>query len=343
VKNIRKEENAVENPVNDYLRTLSLDRKQSHRNLEVYPLLSDVPLQLTCLVLDEALEEGGVRIEEVDEDGTVSQLKVVNRGDRPVLILDGEELVGARQNRIVNTTLLIAADSEIIIPVSCVEQGRWAYNTPSFQSEKRMMSSALRARKSVDIQCSLKRSGTFMSDQSAIWSGIARKARSMKAESPSMAMASIYEKEAPRLRDYVDRFRLLDGQLGAIFAINGEVVGGEFLGGVEPFAKTFRKIIESYALDAIDSIGTKAPQKVSKKEALTLLAAICSGRHQTYPSVGLGTDIRIESRRLTGFALVLDGRLLHLSVFVNHSSDDASETPTSRLARFSRRVRHRDA
>ena len=333
----------MENPVNDYLRTLRLDRKQTHRNLEVYPLLSDVSLQVACLVLDDALEDGGVRIEEVDEDGAVSQLKVVNRADRPVLILDGEELVGARQNRIVNTTLLIAAGSEIIIPVSCVEQGRWAYSTPSFQSEKRMMSSALRARKSVDIQCSLKRSGTFMSDQGAIWSDIARKARSMKAESPSMAMARIYEKEAPRLRDYVGRFRLLDGQVGAIFAINGQVVGAEFLGGVEPFAKTFRKIIESYALDAIDSFATKAHKKVAKKEATSLLKDISSGRHQTYPSVGLGTDIRIKSRGLTGFALALDGRLLHLSVFVEHSSDGASGTHTSRLARFSRRRRHRDA
>jgi hypothetical protein len=63
VKNTRKEENAVENPVNDYLRTLKLDRKQSHRNLEVYPLLSDVPLQLAYIVLDEALEDGVIRIE----------------------------------------------------------------------------------------------------------------------------------------------------------------------------------------------------------------------------------------------------------------------------------------
>ena len=50
---------------------------------------------------------------------------MVNRGPKPTLIIDGEELVGAKQNRVVNLTILVAAESELIIPVSCVEAGRW--------------------------------------------------------------------------------------------------------------------------------------------------------------------------------------------------------------------------
>jgi hypothetical protein len=33
--------------------------------------------------------------------------------------VDGEELIGAKQNRIVNATFLIAGQTEITIPVSC--------------------------------------------------------------------------------------------------------------------------------------------------------------------------------------------------------------------------------
>ena len=42
-------------------------------------------------------------------------LKVANRADRPLLLLD--------ENRILNTTVLVDAHTEVTIPVSCVEQG----------------------------------------------------------------------------------------------------------------------------------------------------------------------------------------------------------------------------
>ena len=80
------------------------------------------------------------------------QLRVVNHSETPVLIVDGEELVGAKQNRAVNTTILIAAGAETIIPVSCVEQGRWTYKTREFKSEGRVMSSKIRASKADQVR-----------------------------------------------------------------------------------------------------------------------------------------------------------------------------------------------
>src|SRR4051795_3266424 len=75
--------------------------------------------------LDEALA-GGLDISEVDEAGDVGELAVRNPLDRGVLLYDGEELVGALQNRIVNVAVLLGAGSTTRIPVSCVERGRWS-------------------------------------------------------------------------------------------------------------------------------------------------------------------------------------------------------------------------
>src|SRR5207249_3998616 len=75
-----------------------------------------------------------VTIGEVSAAGEVPALSVVNDADRPVLLLDGEELVGARQNRILNTTVLVAAQATLRIPVSCVEQGRWSYRGKRFET-----------------------------------------------------------------------------------------------------------------------------------------------------------------------------------------------------------------
>ena len=54
-----------------------------------------------------------------------------NQCDRPVLLLDGEELVGAKQNRILKLSLPAPAGKPIVMPVSCVEAGRCMPGLPS--------------------------------------------------------------------------------------------------------------------------------------------------------------------------------------------------------------------
>ena len=81
------------------------------------------------LLSDEAIGAGSVTVEEVSEGGSVPNLLVSNTGDSRVLFLEGEELKGAKQNRVLNTSVLVAAHSKTPIPVSCVEQGRWRYRT----------------------------------------------------------------------------------------------------------------------------------------------------------------------------------------------------------------------
>jgi transposase len=51
-----------------------------------------------------------VTVQEVSEGGSVPDLLVENSGDTRVLFLEGEELVGAKQNRILNTSVDAAPD-----------------------------------------------------------------------------------------------------------------------------------------------------------------------------------------------------------------------------------------
>jgi hypothetical protein len=79
------------------------------------------------------------------------ELKVVNKSDQKILLVDGEGLVGAKQNRVLNTTILIPPKSETTIPVSCVEHGGWSYRSERFGSQSRSMSANLRNRKSETV------------------------------------------------------------------------------------------------------------------------------------------------------------------------------------------------
>jgi hypothetical protein len=328
--------------INEFIAGLKLGRKKSYRNLTMFALLSDYSADFDYLTLDEALSGNLIDVIEKDEDGTVPELKVVNRSDRMVLILDGEELVGARQNRIVNTTILIAGNTATVIPVSCVEQGRWSYKSDKFYSEKRIMSPRLRSRKADQVKYSLKNRGNFRSDQSAIWDDVSELAFDLDAESPSMAMSEIYRKQAPTIEKYVNHFDLTDSQVGAVFLINGQVAGMDCFGKLDTFSKVFEKLVESYALDAIDSSGRnrEKAKKGTKSEVAKFLEASAGCRVETHKSVGQGTDCRLDSDPSTGFALAHENRILHLSLFAKPSESNA-EFPGSRMLRFSQRRRRR--
>ncbi|HME96267.1 MAG TPA: DUF6569 family protein [Methylomirabilota bacterium] len=117
--------------VANLLATILTTAPVTHGAVAVVPLLAPSLDDPDWLTLDESGERS--RVTEVSEAGTVAFLKVANDADQPLLLLDGEELIGAKQNRILNTTVLVAAHTEVTIPVSCVEQGRWGYRDRRFR------------------------------------------------------------------------------------------------------------------------------------------------------------------------------------------------------------------
>jgi hypothetical protein len=330
----------MQNLIKHYIDAINIGSVQSYRNLAVFPLVSDYALDLDYLTLDEALDEDAVDVVELDQDGSVPELKVVNKSKTMILILDGEELVGAKQNRIVNTTILIAGKDTVVIPVSCVEQGRWSYDSQKFSSQKRVMSPLMRAEKSKQVKSSLKKSGNFTSDQGAIWNDISAKALRMDAESPSSAMSEIYKKKDDSIKDYTGNFSLTDSQIGAVFMINGQVVGMDCFGKPETFEKVFEKLMESYALDAIDTPESKKGPKVERDQATIFVHSPTTCKVEPHPSVGLGTDCRLESKTITGFALAHDDHILHLSAF-SRTGTENKEKSFTRMIRSSHRRRFR--
>lgn len=141
----------------------------THGGLTVFPLTSGFRSKLRYLLLEEGLRKDLVTIREVSEGGSVPELKVENRADLPVLIVDGEELVGAKQNRVANLTMLIPAERTTIIPVSCVEAGRWSYRTPHFGVTDRVQNARGRAEKLESVRHSIREQGSRRSDQGRVW------------------------------------------------------------------------------------------------------------------------------------------------------------------------------
>jgi hypothetical protein len=222
------------------------------RNLAVSPLLTSQAGAADYFTLDEALSTGKARITEVSETGSVPELRLLNETVRPILLLDGEELVGAKQNRICNLTILAAANAETIIPVSCVEAGRWYWRSQAFSTSENIFFAEGRARKAYDISESLEKFGAPRARQDAVWSDISGKIDRLGARSSTAAMSDAFAQSKNDVDLFVDALRLPPQAVGALFSLNGRPVGLELFESPVLCTRLSQKIIRSWALDAIE-------------------------------------------------------------------------------------------
>lgn len=292
---------------------------QTFRNLAVVPLIDRSAGPAKYLTLDEALARGRTEITEVSEAGSVPQLRLLNRGSDRVFLLDGEELVGAKQNRILNLSILVPAQTDLDIPVSCVEQGRWSWRGRSFSGSERVIFSKLRRSNAEFVSANLKAHGRRDGDQGDVWHRISDKARRMSVHSDTGAASALYERYQQDLDEFVSEIGAIPGQVGAAFLVNGRFAGLDVLAGPDLLARLLPKLVRSYALDAVDDeevgFGNAFVAADAVKFVQQVLEAIERMTADSHPAIGRGRDLRLKGGGLVGGALVEDGAVVHLGIW----------------------------
>jgi hypothetical protein len=302
--------------IQDSLSGLKLGAPQAHRNLAFFPLLAaDAgPGQGGYLLLDEALDRKLARVTEVSGAGSVPELAFENASTEKILLVDGDELIGAKQNRIINLSILVGGGMRIPIPVSCVEQGRWSYRTSEFGSAKRSLFAKARAKKMGRVSASMRERGERHSNQGEVWADVADKVAFSRSESPTGSMSDAYDSSREALEAYTRAFRAEPGQRGAVAAIDGKVVGLELFDSAATFSKYLDKLVRSYAFDALETDDGKA-RAPSAKAVERFLAKVRAAVAERFDALGEGEDIRLSGDGVAGGALAAGGRVVHLAGF----------------------------
>jgi hypothetical protein len=245
-------------------------------------------------------------------------LVATNPLDRPVLLYDGDELLGLKQNRILNITVLVPANSDTRIPVSCVEQGRWHARGPGFKTARHAAYADLRRLKSEALNAKPFAPGDL---QAAVWEAIADKAERLGIQSPTGAAADIYRGQEAALAELREAFPAMPGQCGAVLALGTERLALDYASQPAAFASLYPKLLDSYLLDAIEYLD-QAPAR--HEDLAAFLSAVGSASRTRTRSVGAGDDLRLSSNRVIGSGLVGERELLQLSAFTTTPSSDAT-------------------
>lgn len=303
----------------------------SRGGISITPLFPAVDPVCRYVSLGQAVA-GGLEVTEVDEGGDVGELVVVNPTSDRVLLYDGEEVAGAKQDRILNVSVLVDANSSVTIPVSCIEVGRWQWESPAFRPAGRTPAPQVRRAKAEYLREAPLERGVA---QSAVWDAVALKEEQHGFRSGTSKHGDLIEHERPRLAQLAAAFPLQTGQCGMVLAAGGRVVCVDAVSLPGVFAQLYPALLDGYMLDALHHIDG---EPVADGAAQEFIEALGTARRTRGPAAGLGTDVRMEAPALVGSALELDGEVIQFTAFAREG-DGAPRARTARIARPSRRSR----
>jgi hypothetical protein len=315
---------------------VTLAQPQRHRTLTIFPLLCRDAPELPYVPMSDALRKGTLRITELGS-GTVPELLAINEGDASVLILDGE-------NRTPNRSILLPPESETIIPVACMEQGRWHAQSEHFEPSQYHSPSSVR-RKSREVETdSAEQHGAahpsaLSSAQGAVWGAIAEKAADLRVRSSTGALDHLYAATADDQHRWAATYTWRTDQVGILAFLGDRPLGMDLIGCIRLYARLHERFVSGYVMDAL-GCGTAGPE-FSEDAAQSYLDRVQAARRIPGPTPGVGSYF-VLSGSVIGAELADDQRrAVHLSAFPVDERESSTQQPHCRppIAPPSRRRR----
>ena len=298
--------------ISNHLSKFEVGDLQQHKNMAVFPLSISVNGGPDYWTLKEALEKTVFVVTEVSEGGSVPNLKVTNKAEIPVLLLDGEELSGAKQNRVLNTTILVGKHSSLVVPVSCTEHGRWRYDMPAFEVAEFVADRDVRRAMRGSVSASVASGYGYRSDQGEVWDHVAELQAKHGVHSRTGAQRDAFQAKKPDLDKLLAAFPLVEGQQGMLVLHGDEVVGLDLVSIPEKYTRLHEKLLRSYAFEALVSDRTAVDDPALGRAFLERIAGLHA---QSFKSPGLGWDLRFEGNGVLGSVLTYRGRAIHAAFF----------------------------
>jgi hypothetical protein len=267
------------------------------------------------LSFSEAIAKNQVQISEVNKKGLVTKLSVSNKSSNNIIILNGELIIGTqiRQDRIVDSTVLIPGYATVLINTFCGEQYRWSPRLSNkISTSESLYFSSGRANNAADIN-------TKLSKQCRIWSEISEKISDFNVKSFTNSVDQIYKKKKVNVEEIVNFFKIPSEAVGVALGINNQLVNIDIFSNNYMLQIYLPKIIRSIALDSFKKISKKSYLK--KKEVHRFLRQIHQANKQKRKVVEgtLGEELQFNSESVAGSILYHKEQTVHFSAFVKEN------------------------
>ena len=312
---MEKDPSSTANPAS-WLKSLNLGEPQQLDAYTIYPLcVAEAGPDPNLLLTHQAI---GAQVLEILEkgEGEVQELEAVNKGDKPVVILEGDTLVGCKQNRVVARSVILGHGGKVAIPVGCMEQGRWDRASGAFGSGKTRMSPSVRSASIREVREAKKAGQAKTSvDQSRLWEDVQHCIEYCGAEAPTSDYHAVIDEESV---EAIERLRALEtqpGQVGVLVMANGTFLGLELAGHPNTWNELAERTLPTILMDRGWAAEDTDQPPTPGLDAAAWLSRIQKAPVTLTPGLAQGTEIDVEDGELAGSGLWHDHQLVHLAVF----------------------------
>ena len=256
----------------------------------------------------DAMADGTIALGEIGR-GSVNSIRARNISGHRVLFVDGDHLLGARQNRVVISTAVIGARQEVDLPVCCVEQGRWQPVGERFRPAPAAAPASVRSVVKSSLTSSLFDGRGRHADQSRVWATIAD---NIRGPAPTRALMDSFIASSDVIDQVSRRIGYVDRAAGLAMAVGRRLVSLDLFDKPSTCAVYWKRLVEGVAHDpgAAGEVGVAAVHD--------LVDELVTTNWSEFHGVGCGREQRARITSATASIVELDGRVVHLGVAALH-------------------------
>lgn len=275
--------------------------------------------------MPEAMARGELLVTEASAAGAVGELRVRNLGDLPVLVLEGEEWSGGRQNRVLVASVLIRPGGDVLVPVACSEPGRWHYLGggvgPALGDSGAMLPPSLRwAARMARLRRVRGAWGRWEETWEPVQAVVSGGLEAWRASvGGGGSLGACQALEVARRPGIVERFPWVPRQVGWLVALCGAWHAMEVLPDPASCRRWHRKLVRGLVASpcgrASGAVATVFPAAIEEdwiRRAVVVLREVARARGGGRShGIDLGELEDHRSPEWVGGGLLLDGRLVH--------------------------------
>ncbi|MRR20716.1 hypothetical protein EG827_11075 [bacterium] len=293
-------------------------------NAAIVQLISLPFSTLSFLPAGPAIGSGGLIISELTASGSVGQLTALNKTADYLLLTDADVLTGAKQNRVVNRSVLLAPSSKTVIEVSCVERLRWDYRSTTFSSPGSVADPGLRGRKAGTFsRMKTEHEPGFPNTQGEVWDHVSENLACEGLHSRTESYEELLQFRMQKTGRAYPECSPAGGCNGLAVILDGKVISADIFGNEESYRYYFPMLRDAaFTLSRHCAKKEETDMHEAYFKALEAIDEFSdASRHPEESHPGAGMLNMVETEHIVGFSLVHGEEMIHNALFARHDAE----------------------